>query len=345
MLVLVWGTPAYGQATWTPLPSSETGWDWARLDTGEVIKGEMVTMQSDVMLFDSDKFDNLEVDWDDVIALRLAKPRIFRRRGGRIYIGMGEVRDGKIYIVTPKDGPLEFPAHEILSIVYTREAELRNWRLQVGVNLAARSGNTDQADLTSNAKLVRQTPFTRWTTRYTGTFSQTEGDRTANNHRVSTRFDVQLNERFFLIVPTFEFFQDEFQNIDERYTPGVGVGYEVIDIPLVDWRLTLGPGAQITKFDSGDRDEDAAVVFGSEIAFSFPRDIDLDLNYQLQLIATDLGKTSHTASAILSFEIWGPLDLDVGGYLDRIEQPERDEDGQRPHRNDFRLTVGFSLDF
>jgi putative salt-induced outer membrane protein YdiY len=309
-----------------------------------VIKGEMITMQNDLMSFESDKFDNLEIDWDDVIALRLAKPRIFRLRGRRIYIGMGEVREGKIHIVTPKDGPLEFPASEVLSIVFTREAELRNWRLQIGANLAARSGNTDQADLTSNAKLQRQTPFTRWTTRYTGTFSQTEGDRTANNHRLTTRFDVQMKERFFLTVPSFEFFQDEFQNIDQRYTPGIGLGYDAIDIPLLEWRLTLGPAVQITEFDSGERDEDAAVLFGSELSFNFPRDIDLDLSYQLQLIATDLGKTSHSTSAILSIEIWGPLDLDVGGYMDRIERPERDNDGRRPNRNDFRLTVGLSLD-
>jgi hypothetical protein len=345
VLALVSGAAAQGEEIAYPLPPADSGWDWARLDTGEVIKGEMIAQQNDVMSFDSDKFDKLEIDWEDVVALRLARPRVFRRRGGQIYIGMGEVAEGTIRIVTPTEGPVEFPADEVLSIVFTREAELRNWRMQVGVNLAARSGNTDQADMTADAKLRRQTPATRWRTRYTGTFSQTEGDRTANNHRVTTQFDVQLTEHFFLILPVFEFFQDEFQNIDQRYTPGIGVGYEPIDTSLVEWDITVGPAAQITRFDGGRQDEDAAAVVGSALSFSFPHDIDLDLSYRLQLIATDLGKTSHSTSAILSLEIWGPLDLDVGGYMDRIEQPERNSDGQRPNRNDFRLTVGLSLDF
>ena len=344
MLALICSTTALGKEALAPLPVPESGWDWARLDTGEVIKGEMKVVQNDVMYFDSDKFDELEIDWKDVVAFRLSRPRVFRFKGDRIHAGLGELRDGKIRIVTPEHGPLEFSADETLSIVYTSAEELRNWQIRIGANLAARSGNTDQADLTANAQLQRRTPFTRWTTNYTGTFSQTEGDRTANNHRVSTQFDVQLTDHFFLRVPAFEFFQDEFQNIDGRYTPGIGLGYEPIDNSWVEWRLTLGPAAQITEFDGGERDEDAAVVFGSELSFDFPHDIDFALNYRLQVIATDPGKTSHTASAVVSIGVWGPLDLDVGGYLDRIEQPERDSDGQRPNRNDFRLTVGLSLD-
>ena len=344
-LVFVCVSAAQAEDVWPPLPAPDSGWDWARLDTGEVIKGEVIVVQQDEMAFDSDNFDELEIEWEDVIELRMARPRVFRFEGDRIYAGMGELRDGKIRIVTPQDGPLEFPADELLSIVYTSEEERRNWRIQIGANLAARSGNTDQADLTANAKVERRTSFTRWTTKYTGTFSETDGDRTANNHRVSTQFDFLLTDHLFLRVPAFEFFQDEFQNIDARYTPGVALGYEPIETSIVEWRLTLGPGAQIIQFDDGEQDEDAAVVFGSELSFDFPRDIDLDLNYRLQVIATDAGKTSHSASAVVSIEVWGPLDLDVGGYLDRIEQPERDENGQRPNRNDFRLTVGLSLDF
>ena len=344
MLVLVCSS-AQTEEIWPPLPAADSGWDWARLDTGEIIKGEVIVVQQEVMSFDSDNFDELDIDWEDVIELRLARPRVFRFKGDRIYAGMGELRDGTITVVTPQHGPLEFPADELLSIVYTSEEERRNWRIQVGANLAARSGNTDQADLTASAKVERRTSFTRSTTRYNGTFSETEGDRTANNHRMSTQFDVLLTDRLFLRVPYFEFFQDEFQNIDGRYTPGLGIGYEPIETALVEWRLTVGPAAQITRFDDGEQDEDAAAVFGSELSFDFPQDIDLDLIYRLQVIATDPGKTNHAASAVLSVEVWGPLDLDVGGYLDRIEEPERDSDGQRPNRNDFRLTVGLSLDF
>ena len=138
---------------------------------------------------------------------------------------------------------------------------------------------------------------------------------------------------------------DEFQNIDERYTPGLGIGYEFIDTSIVSYIATIGGAAQITRYDGGPQDEDAAVIHTSSLSFEFPRDIDLDLDYKLQLIVTDLDKTSHTTSAVLSFEIWDPLDLDVGAYWDRIEGPQSDSDGKTPDQDDFRLTVGLSIDF
>ena len=330
---------------WEPPEPSKAGWDWARLDTGEWIKGEMIVMHEDTMLFDSDNFDEIQVDWEDVYDLRLSRPRVFRRVGRRTYAGMGEIRDGTIRILTKDGERVEFPQKELVSIVYTSESELRNWRVRVGASLAARSGNTDQQDLSANAKIRRDTSFRRWTTSYVGTFSKVDGDRTVNNHRASTELDFLVTNRFFIRVPSFEFFMDEFQNIDARYTPGMSLGYELIDTSIVEHLFTIGGAGQITEYDGGGTDEDAAVLFSSELSFEFPRDIDFDLDYRLQLVATDLGKTNHNTSAVLSFEIWGPLDLDVGAYWDRIEKPERDSDGDRPKSDDFRLTVGLSLEF
>lgn len=348
LLVFLFLPPTIGSAAdddWAPPEPSKAGWDWARLDTGEWIKGELIVLHDDTMLFDSDNFDEIKVDWEDVYDLRLARPRVFRRIGRRTYSGMGEIRDGVLRITTRDDEQIEFPSKELVSIVYTSESELRNWRVRIGASLAARSGNTDQQDLTANATIGRDTAFRRWTTDYVGTFSKVDSERTVNNHRASTELDFLITNRFFVRVPSFEFFMDEFQNIDARYTPGASVGYKFIDTSIVEYEATVGGAAQITEYDGGVRDEDAAVLFTSELSFDLPRDIDLDLNYSLQLVATDLGKTSHNTSAILSIEIWGPLDLDVGAYWDRIEKPEPDGDGDRPESDDFRLTVGLSLEF
>ncbi|MBW2425442.1 MAG: DUF481 domain-containing protein, partial [Deltaproteobacteria bacterium] len=128
----------------------------------------------------------------------------------------------------------------------------------------------------------------------------------------------------------------------KAFDHGIEAAGKVTDLVLA---RGIGAAAQITDFDDGDQDEDFATIFTSELSLDFPRDIDLDFDYKLQLVATDLGKTSHHTAGILSFELWDPLDLDVGAYWDRIEQPEKDNDGERPKRDDFRLTVGLSLDF
>jgi putative salt-induced outer membrane protein YdiY len=330
---------------WTPPEPSEAGWEWARLDTGEWLKGELITMHQDVMVFESDKFDELTIDWEDVYDLRLARPRVFRRIGRLTYAGMGEVRDGVLRILTISGEEIEFPASELVSIVYSSESEIRNWRVKIGASLAARSGNTDQQDLTANAQITRDATFTRWKTTYVGTFSKVDGDDTVNNHRARTELDFLVTSRFFIRFPAFEFFSDEFQNIDARYTQGGAIGYQLIDNPIVDYEVTAGAAAQITEYSSAGREEDAAGIFTSELSLDFPHDIDFDLDYVLQLVVTDLGKTNHNTSAILSFEIWDPLDLDVGAYWDRVESPEKDNDGSRPKKDDFRLTVGLSLDF
>jgi putative salt-induced outer membrane protein YdiY len=330
---------------WEPPEASKEQWDWVMLDTEEWLKGEMLVMRRDNLYFDSDKFHELTIDWDDVHELRLSRPRVFRRKGRRTYAGIGRIKDGFVQIVTSNGQHVDFPRDELVGIVYTEESEIRNWHFDVGISLAARSGNTDQQDLSSSATISRDTPFHRWLTTYVGTFSEVEGDRTVNNHRATTSLDFLVTKRFFVRVPSFEFFMDEFQNIDARYTPGVGVGYEFIDTSIVSYISTIGGAAQITQYDGGIQDEDAALLYTSELSFEFPRDIDLDLAYKLQLIVTDLDKTSHNTSAVLSFEIWDPLDLDVGAYWDRIEGPQRVGNDDRPERDDFRLTVGLSIDF
>jgi hypothetical protein len=330
---------------WAPPESAKAGWDWARLDTSEWVKGEMIVMHDDVMRFDSDKFDEIDVDWEDIHDLRLARPRVFRRKGRRTYAGMGELRGGVIRILTADGGQVEFPKDELVSIVYTNEQELRNWHLRIGASLNARAGNTDEQDISATALIHRYTPFNRWTSRYSGTFSRVDGDRTVNNHRASSELDFLLSPRFFVRVPSFEFFSDEFQNIDGRYTPGASLGYDVIDTSIVDWLLTIGGAGQVTNYDGGVSDVDGVVLFSSELTIELPRDVDIDLNYNLQLAYTDLDKTNHNTSMVLSIEIWGPLEVDVGAYWDRIEVPRRDNDGDRPESDDFRLTAGISLDF
>ena len=63
------------------------------------------------------------------------------------------------------------------------------------------------------------------------------------------------------------------------------------------------------------------------------------------LVITDLGLTSHHLLSTLSFDIWGPLDLDVSFTWDRVEQPVARDDGSVPESDDYRLSVGIGIDF
>ena len=93
------------------------------------------------------------------------------------------------------------------------------------------------------------------------------------------------------------------------------------------------------------RAHDAAVVASTEADFDLPRGIEWDNSYKLQLVVTDLDKTNHHAESMISFDVWGPLELDVTFMFDRVEKPVPDAGGNVPKSNDYRVTMGLGIDF
>ena len=112
----------------------------------------------------------------------------------------------------------------------------------------------------------------------------------------------------------------------------------------MQWEVTAGAAYQHTVFDSGGVASEVAALLGTEIDFDFET-FDWDNQYRIQLVPTDFGQTSHHLESVLSFDIWGPLDLDVTFVWDRINSPEPDAGGVRPESDDVRLSVGLGLDF
>lgn len=336
--------------TWTPPQPSATEFDWVQVDSGEWIKGDFERLRERKVLFDSDKFDEQDLDWHEVVVFYLPRVKTFRLEGRRVLRGTGEMR-GSVVRIRTKDGVVhEFERRELVSITRGQGGELDRWSTNLGLGLTARRGNTDTSDLTADAKIMRETAFTRWSAQYTGNFSKTDNEKTANNHRVYSSLKVYITRRLFMEAPFAEYFTDEFSNVDHRVTPGAALGYDVVLGSWIEWDVSLGPAYQYTLLDSvttGDDDEshDFAGVFTTNIEIDLPRGTDFDTSYRLIPVPTDPDRTSHHFESELSFDIWGPLDLDVSFILDRIENPEKESDGTRPESNDYRVVVGFGLDF
>jgi hypothetical protein len=328
-----------------------TRWDWIQLTSGEWLKGEFEWLRDRTVSFDSDELERLEFDWEDIARFHLARPHYYRfeseQLGNRrdVYRGPGEMRDGMVRVWTDA-GTVEFDRKELVNIVEGAGRERDLWSSKVSLGVAVRQGNTDQADFSGTAGLTRESALTRWSVDYTGVISSVNEERNANNHRATTTFDVFVTRRFYVTVPFFEYFTDEFQNIESRFTPGAAVGYELMRRLWIEWDATLGAGYQRTDFTTAGvgPSNDAAALLGTELNFDF-RAFDWDNLFRIQLIPTDLGKSNSHLQSVLSFDIWGPLDLDLSFIWDRIQDPEPDASGQTPERDDFRMTVGLGLDF
>lgn len=341
--------PEWGHG-WKPSVPNPAGWDWLLMSSGEWLKGEIVLMRDFDLQFESDEFDVVTVDWQDVEAMYTQHVYTYLLHDARTaYTGTMAMHDGRI-LVNDGDVILSLDRDELLSITPSSEREINLWSARISVGLSARSGNTDQADLTGRASFAREGPRTQLGLDYTGAYGILEGDTNTNNHRGNATFDVLLGRDLFVTPASFEVFSDEFQNISYRLTPGAGLGYYLVRHPDIEWQVRAGAGYQRTRFNSAFAGEDsaaddAAVLIGTFLDADITSRVDLILEYKLQLIVTDLGATNHHAQTTLELELTSFIDLDVSFIWDRIEDPSQETSGAAPKSDDFRLSVGLAIEY
>lgn len=350
-LILLFGAFASSPVTanddgpvWTP-PVSEK-WDWLHLNSGEWLKGEIKHMRDRKIRFDSDELDDLDIDLSDCEEIYMQRLVFLRTESGDTPEGRGVLRGDTLRFETVDGRTLELPRSEIVSIVPGGEHELDYWSFLAGADYAMKDGNTEQVDLSGRLGIHRRTATLRFLNDYRGTYGSQDGVKKTNNHRATSKLDIFLTSRFYVTVPTIEYYKDEFKNLKHRVSSGGGVGYEFIRNQFVELDIRVGGVYQYQESEEGaNKSDDFAGTVGVDFDFDLPGGTELDNSYRVQVVATDMDKTSHHFESVLSVDIWGPLDLDLTFMLDRIEKPERGSDGSRPDENDTSIMAGMSIEF
>jgi hypothetical protein len=322
--------------------------DWVQLKSGEWLKGRIRALQNDSLDFVSEELDDQTFDWKDIRQLRSA-------RALDVLFVDGGLRTGPVTITPERvmvggSEPRVEPRAQLQSLVRAGSRELDYWSGKGSLSATLRSGNLDQFEYTAQLHLQRRTPATRLSLDYIGNVSAIEGVENANNHRVNSEFDYWLSRRFYLILPFAEYYKDPFQNLRARLTGGVGVGYDLVDRPALEWNITAGPAYQQAWFESAQPGEptekgSGALAFGSRFDWDINRRVELILEYRGQYTSPQVGETTHHSVATLSLDITKRFDLDVSFIWDRVSQPKTDASGVTPLPDDFRLVVGLGLEF
>lgn len=337
--------PKLPNLNWVP---PEDDFDWVQLKSGEWLKGRIRAMQDRELDFDSEEMDDQTFDWKDIRQLR--SPRTMD------VLFIDELRLSGPIIVTPSEITVggaageTFPRDQLQGLTQGGSRERNYWSGKVSAGLTLRSGNTDQIEYSATASLQRRTPATRLNVDYTGNLSSVDGIESANNHRIQTEFDLWLSRRFYLVLPYGEYYQDPFQNLDHRLTGSIGVGYDLIDRPKLEWTITAGPAYQYVWYDSsqpGSPTEKgaAALVFSSRFEWDITRKVEFILEYNGQFTSQEIGETTQHAVTTFSIDITKRFDVDISLTWDRIANPKVGADGVRPDPDDVRLIVGLGLDF
>jgi hypothetical protein len=351
---------------WRPKPPEPRQYDWIQLVSGEWLKGDITVMRDDVMEFDSDELNELEIDWDKVKQVRSPRPNTFVFDGRRILTGVGRVTEDEVIIqvaeerlgrfgrdeVERREEPEErrLPRKELMAIIPGKPTELNFWSGKVSLGVAVRKGNTDQQDLSGLAWVRRETSLTRMRLDYNGAISLVDGAETTNNHRANAKWDIYLSRRFFVTPALIEVYADPFSNIAYRITPTTGVGYKIFLRKNFEWEVDGGVGYQFTEFESppanGETSEGTASLrVGTDIESEITDKIDFDLSYSFQLGVPEVSNRTHHLLILNSYEITKFIDLDISFTWDRIANPVPGEDGNVPKPDYYRLSGGLGLDF
>jgi hypothetical protein len=346
---IVTGSPALAQETnWMPPDPSAESMDWIKLKSGEWLAGNIDLIRDDVLYFDSDKLDDLEIDWADIAEIRSPQILTYTFIKGGVVTGTCVMRDDIVKIDTGT-GVREFQRSDLLSALEGKPRELNYWSFKATLSTIARTGNSEQADATTYVRLRREATRSRFDIEYTGNIGSVQKEENVNNHLFGATSNWFVSKRVFVTPAAIEYFADKFQNIDYRATIGAGVGYYLWRQSKFDWFLQLGGAYQAIQYLSvqegqDQRTETGAVVPILSIEWDITSDIEFDINYNAQIGVPEPKNAFHYLFAVLSIELSTYLDLDTSLQWNHNENPVADADGNVPERDDYRLAVGIGVD-
>jgi putative salt-induced outer membrane protein YdiY len=326
---------------------ADEDFDWIQLTSGEWLKGELRAVYHNVIEFDSDELDDLEIDWDKVERLRTAGNFSVRIDQDHTRTGPMTLRKGQLSI---GDGsPDEVGQYDLISIAPEDTGYFTGWSAKLSLATTLRGGISTQRDLDINAVLKRRTAKRRFYADFLSSYSKTEGFVSSDSVRSNLNFDLLRTQRTFIRAASLEFYRDPVQNISRRTTLGASYGYYLVDTRKRTWDISIGPAWQriiyVQVEDGRPREEnEPAMVLSSQLDLELTKKLDLAGNYSLQWANNAVGATFHTQTK-LEYDLTRYLDLDVSFIWDRIEDQVPDETGQVPSSDDYRLTIGLGLDY
>ena len=354
LLSLALATHAFGASTiegssWEAFAPPADEFDWIQLTSDEWLKGDIIIFFEDQLEFDSDHFGVVNIDFEDVRLLRAYDLQAVRIDDNEPLVGLLEVTETRV-IVTVDQRRLAFARPRLVAITDPVEREIDKWSgdLVLGVNI--RSGNTDLVESSLLIHAERRTLTSRVTLDYIGNINETERVEVANNHRFNGAYDMLSTRRLFWRPLSGQYYRDKFQNIAHQATLETGLGMNVFDNARSELEIAGGIGVNFLRNSSVVAGQDATTT---SPALSFTVDYERELtawmdylfSFQARVVDEQSGTYQQHFLTTLSTDLIGNLDLNVSFVWDRIQNPQRREDGSLPEQDDFRLILGLGIEF
>ncbi|HVS18412.1 MAG TPA: DUF481 domain-containing protein, partial [Planctomycetota bacterium] len=213
--------------------------DWVLLDSGEWLRGKLLYVDRETLVFDSKKLGEQHLGLAGVAELRTERVFTVLYEDGSDAIGRIRL-DREHMWMTAADGVTSVLREAVTRIVPGEPRESNYWSGSLELGLTARRGNTDQTDTMGSLRLMRRTAASRLPIQFDATYSELSGVENADNQRLHTQYDRFLTRRLYLTPLGFDALRDPFQNIALRATPFTGLGYTLVDHPRLEWDADVG---------------------------------------------------------------------------------------------------------
>ena len=138
------------------------------------------------------------------------------------------------------------------------EEEAKIWSGSVELGFVDTNGNTEETTTKSRAEIFRETDQWKYTFLFNSSYSQTDGNNTAEKYFVANRLAYKYSEKDY-IYGYHSYDDDRFSGFDYITTFSIGYGRTLLNNETMEWNAEIGPGYRYPKEDSGDVTEEAVV--------------------------------------------------------------------------------------
>ncbi len=215
------------------------------LKNGDRVSGDLITLEDTVLTIDTDYADLVKIDWDDVAGLTSDSPLWVAFHDGAIIPDDVGIRDGDRLILLGLEpgGPIQLDKIKTIHLF-----EL-SYRGNIGLGGSATSGNTSTETINAFGTLTVDKGWHRFILDGRANRGKADGEITAQNAALNTRWDYFLSKRAY--IPFINFLEyDKFQNLTLRSTSIIGVGYDILDRRSNFLTLAVGPTVVYQNYTS-----------------------------------------------------------------------------------------------
>jgi putative salt-induced outer membrane protein YdiY len=312
------------------------------LKNGDHIKGIVVTMAGEKLVFKTSYAGDISIAWSEISNLHTDAPV-------KVLFGDGTSAQGMI--LSGEDGKIGMKSKEMETPLTFRLAQVKGMNppppaspvtvsghVNVGINVT--QGNTDTRSYYGDGELVTRTVKNRFTLGGRYNRAKENGNTTINNQTGYIEYDHFLTHKWYLLANAAGT-RDKFKDLNLRSSGGLGAGYQFFEMKTTNLSFELGVDYVNEDHIVGNDDSYSAGRWAVNFDHLLYKDFIQFFHNDVGLMSLeDTSKTSVQSQTGFRFKIYQGLNATAQLNLDWDNAPEP---GIKKTDKTYLFTLGYQF--